>query len=356
MSYGKFLDELESLFRSRKQNNLPQQHYKKTFADLRDIWIEDCRYSELNAFILENWDSGNGDDFVNPYSQHLIQSGEIGHFKKLWKGILRIRMNKMWSLYNFLKKVQPNVTLEEIKSQNLSHFNQYSSEESAIKSLSWQREYLLNGIDEYKQGLLLMDDETELDYLKKLNYSISNLIKPKPKPTYDNRKIDESLFWQLIEDCRTNSQDKYEFIERLSSKLGEFKPKEIMNFEKIFSTMYEKLNISELWALAYIIRKGCGDDEFDYFKAWVISKGKETYNTIFEMQIEKLVDIFDEDPQLEELLYLSENVYELRTGEYMPPVKVKKNDLQRLNWTAETLVKDFPEICRKFEFDNNRLE
>jgi hypothetical protein len=356
MSYGKFLDELESLFRSRREKNLPQQHYKKTFADLRDIWIKDGRYSELNAFISDNWDSGNGDDFVNPYSQHLIQNAEIGHFKKLWKGILRRRMNKMWSLYNFLKKVQPNVTLEEIKSQNLSDYNQYSSDESAIKSLSWQREYLLKGIDEYKQGLLLMNDESELDNLKKLNYSISNLIQPKPKPSYDNRKIDESLFWQLIEDSRSNSEDKYEFIERLSSKLEEFKPKEIINFEKIFSKMNEKLNISEIWALAYIIRKGCGDDEFDYFKAWVISKGKEVYKSIIEMQIEKIVDNIDEDPQFEELLYLSENVYESRTGEYMPPVKVKKNYIRRLNWTEETLVSDFPEICRIFEFDKNRLE
>ena len=96
MSYGKFLDESGELSKWREKNNLPEQNYEKTFEDLRDIWIKDGRYSELTAFINENWDSGNGDDFVKPYSEHLTKSGELSQFKKLWKGILRHRIRNLW--------------------------------------------------------------------------------------------------------------------------------------------------------------------------------------------------------------------------------------------------------------------
>lgn len=352
MSYGKFLDESGDLIKWREKNNLPQQNYEKTFADLRDIWIKDGRYSELTAFINENWDSGNGDDFVKPYSQHLIESGELSHFKKLWKGILRHRIGKLWRDYDYLKGSKPNVTLEEIKSQNLSGFNQYYSKESAIRRLSWRREHVLRGIDDYKQGLKAMNDETELGKIEKLINEIDNLIKPKAKPSSDIRKIDETIFWELINDCRANSGDKFEFIEKLSSRLEEFKPIEIRKFEKLFRTKYEELNQSVLWALAHIIRRGCGDDEFDYFKAWVVSKGEEAFNSINEMKLDKLKQYFDEDPQLEEMLYLTEQVYEFKTGEFMSPVRVKKKNLKKLNWTEETLATDFPELYKIFEYKN----
>lgn len=352
MSYGKFLDETGDLTKWREKNNLPQQDYRKTFEDLRDIWIKDGRYSELTAFINENWDSGNGDDFVKPYSRHLIESRELSHFKKLWKGILRHRIGNLWRDYDYLKGTKPKATLKEIKSQNLRGFNQFSSKESSIRRLSWQREYVLKGIDEYKQGLIAMNDESELEKIERLINEIDNLIKPKAKPSSDKRIIDETLFWELINDSRTNSDDKFEFIERLSCKLQEFKPVEIRKFEKLFKTKYEELNQSRLWALAYIIRRGCGDDEFDYFKAWVVSKGEEAFNSINELQLDKLKQYFDEDPQLEEMLYLTENVYEFKTGEFMTPIRVKKNKLKKLNWTEETLETDFPELCKMFEYKN----
>ena len=77
---------------------------------------------------------------------------------------------------------------------------------------------------------------------------------------------------------------------------------------------YNQLNRWELWALAYIVRRGCGDDAFDYFKVWVISKGQEAFEDIKSLNVSKLQRHFDEDPQLEEMFWLVENVYENKTG------------------------------------------
>lgn len=346
------MDESGKLARWREKNKLPKQHYEKTFEDLRDIWIQDGRYSELTAFINENWDSGNGDEFVKPFSEHLIKNKELSQFKKLWKGILRHRIGDLWITFDIVKSNNPNITLDKIKSQNLNGFNQFSSQESQIRRLSWNRNYALKGIDEYIQGLKEMNDKTEIEKTERLYQTIENLIKQKPKTTTDKRKIDETLFWNLIESCRTISEDKFEFIEKLSNKLEEFKSSEIRKFERIFRTKYEKLNREDLWALAYIVRKGCGDDGFDYFKAWVISKGQNAFNAINEMRTNEVQQYFDEDPQLEEIMYLAENVYESKTGELMPPVKVKKNKMKKLNWTEESLETDFPELCEIFEYKN----
>ena len=230
MSYGKFLDESGDLTKWREKNNLPKQNYEKTFEDLRDVWIKEGRYSELTAFINENWDSGNGDDFVKPYSEHLTQNGELSQFKKLWKGILRHRISSLWTYYDHLKKSSPNMTLEELKSQKLSGFNQFSSEESTIRRVSWKREYVLKGIEEFNNGLKRLNDNSEFEKNQRLYDNIDFLIKSKPKPSSDKRKIDETLFWELINNYRTISDDKFEFIGKLSSKLEEFKPTEIRKF------------------------------------------------------------------------------------------------------------------------------
>ena len=84
MSYGKFLDESGDLNEWRRKNNLPDQHYEKTFADLRDIWIKDKRYSELIVFIHENYDSGQWDEFFEPLEKHLIENKLEKEFTKFW--------------------------------------------------------------------------------------------------------------------------------------------------------------------------------------------------------------------------------------------------------------------------------
>jgi len=43
--------------------------------------------------------------------------------------------------------------------------------------------------------------------------------------------------------------------------------------DKLLSDSYK----SELWCAAYIMNGGCSDDGFEYFRNWVISRGKDAY-------------------------------------------------------------------------------
>jgi hypothetical protein len=330
MSYGKFLDEANDLIEWRKKNNLPDQHYRKTFADLRDIWIKNGRINELIAYIHENFDGGQWDDFLEPVEDYLLENKLEKEYIKFWKGILRHRFRSLWDW-----------------NKNFNNKNEYWN--GAQKTFECQK-FTLEGLFRFKKGLIRLEIEDEIYKVDELIKSVDKLEKPKPKPTSDKRKINEDVFWELIENCRIKSENKGDFIDLLSSRLEEFSPLEIRRFEKIFQTKFQELNHWDLWALAYIARRGCGDDEFDYFKAWVISKGRKAFDTIKELKTPDLKEFFNEDPQLEEMLYLSEKVYENKTEQLMSPVKVKKQKIIGRNWNEEKIDIEFTEICQLFDY------
>lgn len=351
MSYGKFQKEADIYRTWRRNNNLPYLEWEKVDEIIRDKWITDKRYKELIAFILENWDSGNCDYFSRPFSKHLIDNNELNFYKKLWKGIIRNRLDKLWNHYEYLKQELPNCTINKIKSVNIDNFNQFSSEESIERIVAWERLYIIEGINEFMEGLEVLKDNEEITKQTSLLNIVSSLEKPKPKPTTDKRKIDESLFWQLIDETRQISTDQFNFLDNLKSILETFHPKELRNFDKLLITKANELNTWEHWALAYIVRGGCGDDEFDYFRVWSVSKGQTAFEAIKELNEKQLFQIFDEDPQLEELYYLAEQVYEAKTSDLMPPIRVKTSKLTGKQWEEDKLIQDFPTLCKLFNYE-----
>ncbi|MFB9080001.1 DUF4240 domain-containing protein [Flavobacterium procerum] len=351
MSYGKFQKEAGVYTNWRNKNNLPYLNYEKVEEIIRDKWITDKRYKELIAFILENWDSGNCDNFSRPFSKHLIDNKELNFYKRLWKGIIRNRLDKFWNQYDYLRQELPDFTLEKIKLVNINGFNQFSSEESIERCFAWKRLYIIEGINEFIKGLEILKDSEEIAKQISLLAIVSNLEKPKPKPTTDKRKIDETIFWQIIDENRKISTDQFNFLDNLKSTLETFHPKELRKFDKLLITKANELNTWEHWALAYIVRSGCGDDEFDYFRVWAVSKGQTSFEAIKELNENQLLQIFDEDPQLEELNYLAEQVYETKTSDLMPPIRVKTSKLTGKRWDEDNLPQTFPTLCKLFNFE-----
>ena len=348
MSYAKFGYDINEYLVNCKKNNLSTDNHE---AIVRDKWISDKRYKELIAYILENWDSGNCDDFSRPFSKHLIDNKELILFKQLWKGIIRNRLEKLWRDVDYQRKNYPNITVSKIINTDIKNYNQFSSKESLERTLAWRRLYIIDGINEFIAGLKTFNDKDEIEKQTSLFSIVSNLDKPKPKPMTGKRKIDEGLFWQLIDETRKISTDQFNFLDNLKSILEGFNPKELRNFDKLLKTKANDLNTREHWALAYIVRRGCGDDEFDSFKAWAVSKGKTAFESIKNIKESELTSIFDEDPQLEELYYLAEQVYEDKTSDLMQPVKVKASKLTGKKWDEDNLEAQFPSLCKLFDYN-----
>ena len=69
------------------------------------------------------------------------------------------------------------------------------------------------------------------------------------------------------------------------------------------------------------------------------------------MEENELVAIFNEDPQLEELYSLAEQVYVDKTSDLMQPMKVKTNKLTGKKWDEEKLPQTFPTLCKLFNYE-----
>jgi hypothetical protein len=347
MSYSKFLDAAGEYAEWRSKNNLPKLHYEKVFEVTRDAWIKEGRFKELISFILENWDSGNCDDFIAPLIPVLIQQKDTNQFKRLWKGIIRYRVDRLWYYTNI------DYDWEELEAINISNFNMYKTESYTDQKrvAAFQRKFSLAAIDNYIDSLQHLNDQKEIERLLIIRNNVYLLQKPKPKKTTDRRKMDDKLFWELIDNSRSISQDQYEFLEKLKEQLEAFHPVQIRRFDKIFWDRFNEINLWALWALAYIVRRGCGDDEFDYFKAWVISKGQKAYENIKTLNSNNLLNLFDEDPQLEEFSYLAEQVYESKTNEIMKPNRIKQQKIKGTRWDENNLNSQFPTLCELFKFN-----
>jgi len=52
---------------------------------------------------------------------------------------------------------------------------------------------------------------------------------------------------------------------------------EIVDAQRVLSALMADSYRSSLWAAAYVINGGCSDDGFDYFRAWLMLQGRETF-------------------------------------------------------------------------------
>ncbi|MEW5677229.1 DUF4240 domain-containing protein [Flavobacterium enshiense] len=89
--------------------------------------------------------------------------------------------------------------------------------------------------------------------------------------------LDENIYWNIITTSlkKTDNQDDQE--QSLINEIEKLTPKEIIGFRlRTDKLLYDTYN-SEIWCAGYIMNGGCSDDSFEYFRNWVISRGKETY-------------------------------------------------------------------------------
>lgn len=340
MSRTKFIKDTTDYFYWRQKNNLPV-HISVFNIDkfIRDKWISENRHNELISYILDEWDNGDFNehtDFIEEYEIYLLKNKLSKEFIKLWKGILRIRIESLWWYFKTCK-----LNNNKFISKN---------PEVRLRETAKRQNRVVEGIERFVKGLESLEKNQEVLKLELVKESITKLEPPKPKPTTDKRKIDESLFWELIEVSRKESEDKTDFLVILKGKLGAFNANEIKKFGKYYLQKFNELNTWDNWALAYIVRRGCGDDEFDYFKAWVISKGLNSFNIVVNFEIEKFKELFEsEDCQFEHFIDLTESVFEEKTSEIMKPIKVKPSKIIGKEWNEKNVEYEYSEIYKMFK-------
>jgi hypothetical protein len=130
-----------------------------------------------------------------------------------------------------------------------------------------------------------------------------------------SKMMDEQVFWKIIDESTklTKSKDNQESF--ISKQLYKLSPEEIIGFAlRMDKLLYDSYR-SDIWCAAYIINGGCSDDGFDYFRLWLISKGKEVYSKTLENP-DYLINVPDDgsEHEFESFGYIASTVFEKRTG------------------------------------------
>jgi hypothetical protein len=84
-------------------------------------------------------------------------------------------------------------------------------------------------------------------------------------------------FWQIIERAAKADHDPDAHMEALRTELRGLSLDEVISFEVAFRRYLNDAYTWDLWGAAYVIHGGCSDDGFEYFRRWLVSRGRTTY-------------------------------------------------------------------------------
>ncbi|MFC4102504.1 DUF4240 domain-containing protein [Paenibacillus xanthanilyticus] len=175
------------------------------------------------------------------------------------------------------------------------------------------------------------------------------------------------VFWELIQQSVAHGEEQVTWLTRELSKLS---AEDILAFDIQWKQKMGQAYTSSLWGAAYVLMGGCSDDGFEYFRAWLISRGEEVFHKVLDNP-EFLAELLSDDylqtdafaPQLEEMLSVAADAYTfLKTGGFAYNDKVNDEFLNELeargctfeplhiefDWEEEELPDKYPLLWERF--------
>ncbi len=145
---------------------------------------------------------------------------------------------------------------------------------------------------------------------------LNDLFGRKPALVITSEMLDEDLYWQIVAKSLQNSHDEDSQEAFLIKEIEKLSPKEIIGFRlRTDKLLYDTYN-SEMWCAGYIMNGGCSDDSFEYFRCWVISRGKEIYYNA-KAKPDSLINAVQTDVEFydfESFWYVALQAFENKTG------------------------------------------
>jgi hypothetical protein len=129
--------------------------------------------------------------------------------------------------------------------------------------------------------------------------------------------MSEEEFWSIISNARNKSTNSEELALHVTRTLEKQSIDSILGFDYWFSKFHYGSCTSDLWCTAYVAMRGCTEDAFDYFRAWIIGQGKEVFEAALK-EPDTLVAVLDsagaDRLENEALLVAAPRAYEAKTG------------------------------------------
>lgn len=163
----------------------------------------------------------------------------------------------------------------------------------------------------------------------------------------DRRRMTPELFWELIDATRPASHDPARHVRALHERLVRLAPRQIVAFDKLLREQLARAFHWDVWALAYLTMEGCGDDAFEYFRAWLVLAGEAEFTRAINdpagFAASRALPL---EAQCESLLYVAEDAYAERYSEVYPAVRAKgRRTPVGTAWREETLETSHGELA-----------
>src|SRR4051794_32757343 len=90
--------------------------------------------------------------------------------------------------------------------------------------------------------------------------------------------MDEQQFWKIVEaGGKTGLDEQERKLAAVRKELMKLKPEEVREFAQIYHRKLADSYTWDLWGAASLIIGGGSDDGFQYFRDWLISRGRQVY-------------------------------------------------------------------------------
>ena len=156
-------------------------------------------------------------------------------------------------------------------------------------------------------------------------------------------------FWKIIESAREEDQEPEAVAAVVRATLESLPASDVLEFERELTARRAESYRWDLWAVAYIANGGCSDDGFEYFRGWLIAKGRSYFDAALADAVRAADDAEPDANECEDILYVAASVYKQKTGSYPPEPNIPfpKNPAGKA-WEEDELETLYPELWERF--------
>ncbi len=131
-----------------------------------------------------------------------------------------------------------------------------------------------------------------------------------------SQMMDEEQYWNIIQESLKSIPIPDQQLDFLIRKLEKLPLVDIIGFKLRTDKLLYDSYTSEMWCAAYIMNGGCSDDGFEYFRCWLISRGKKVYKEALKNPDTLINEVLSRsfNYEFESFWYVSLNAFENITG------------------------------------------
>jgi hypothetical protein len=126
----------------------------------------------------------------------------------------------------------------------------------------------------------------------------------------------EDRFWAIVESSARHAPASDAQTAALRKALEALPVEQVESFERIFQQNMGRSYSWDLWGAAYVINGGASDDGFEYFRRWLISRGRHVFEAAMA-DPDSLADLLPADLdgplEYEDFAYVAPEVWAAKT-------------------------------------------